>query len=123
VPIFTGDSYNVPNSFVTSSSSAKEYCLAWNQRQYRTFDGKEYTYPSKCTYIFAKDCEFQTFSIYTTNGEPCSPTEKCVTQIDVYIGMEHALNLNRVNGIVTVSIILLYYGKSLLVVGMVFYRI
>ena len=58
---------------------------------------------SRCTYIFAKDCIHQTFSIYTTNKQDCIDGQRCTTDIDIYIGMDHALSLSRNNHTTTVS--------------------
>lgn len=100
-----GSPYNLPQTFVTSSlqATANDYCQTWNQKHYRTFDGKVYSFPNRCTYLFAKDCQLQTFSIYTTNDRECYADEKCSTQIDIYVGMDHTLSLTRLQHQILVS--------------------
>ena len=99
-----GNPFILPQTYVPSSlrAESKDYCQAWNQEHYRTFDGKLYSYPSQCTYIFAKDCAHQNFAIYTTNGKGCFTDQKCTTDIDIYVGADHAVTLTRINGRVTV---------------------
>ena len=102
----TGHSYDLPHMYMTSNAqthSTNDYCQTWNRENYRTFDNKLYKFISRCTYIFAKDCIHQTFSIYTTNKQDCIDGQRCTTDIDIYIGMDHALSLSRNNHTTTVS--------------------
>ena len=102
----TGHSYDLPHMYMTSNAqtrSTNDYCQTWNRENYRTFDNKLYKFMSRCTYILAKDCIHQTFSIYTTNKQDCIDGQRCTTDIDIYIGMDHALSLSRNNHTTTVS--------------------
>jgi len=95
VPMPSDGSLNTPLSFpATWRKKSQAFCTAWDNDYYKTFDGKLFTYPSQCTYILAKDCVHQTFSIYKTNGR-CSSNERCSMSIDIYIGMDKTLTLER----------------------------
>ncbi|KAJ8974052.1 hypothetical protein NQ317_002298, partial [Molorchus minor] len=46
-------------------------CFHWGGTHYKTFDGKVYSFESKCSHILVRDAVDDTFSIVTQNHEDC----------------------------------------------------
>ncbi|GIY60677.1 hypothetical protein CEXT_155381 [Caerostris extrusa] len=73
---------------VQSTRPSSSVCSTWSASHYRTFDGGVYSFTSPCSYLFAKDCEQNTFAIHIHNGEYCATESHCSTAITIYIGAE-----------------------------------
>ncbi|GFX27525.1 hypothetical protein TNCV_4995801 [Trichonephila clavipes] len=83
---------------VQSKRPSSSVCATWSASHYRTFDGGVYSFTSPCSYLFAKDCEQDTFAIHILNGKPCVSVSDCSTEITIYIGSEMYLLTNGENG-------------------------
>ena len=60
-------------------------CITWQGTHYKTFDGKVFSFDSKCAYVLVRDAEDNTFSVIVENNPQCSdePTS-CSKIIRVY---------------------------------------
>ncbi|XP_041486043.1 mucin-2-like, partial [Lytechinus variegatus] len=47
------------------------YCNVWSQSQYRTFDGRFFSFNGQCTYLLVTDYQEESFKIYVQNNYPC----------------------------------------------------
>ncbi|GFR27036.1 von Willebrand factor [Trichonephila clavata] len=83
---------------IQSKRPSSSVCATWSASHYRTFDGGVYSFTSPCSYLFAKDCEQDTFAIHIQNGKPCASVSDCSTEITIYIGSEMYLLTNGENG-------------------------
>ncbi|KAJ8945046.1 hypothetical protein NQ318_019042 [Aromia moschata] len=61
-------------------------CFHWGSTHYKTFDGKIYSFESKCSHILVRDGVDNTFSIVTKNHEDCyfDPVH-CHTVVMIYL--------------------------------------
>ena len=61
-------------------------CVAWGQEHYRTFDNNVYTFTGQCTYVLARDCAHNTFTVNVINDRNCRPGGDCKRELDLYLG-------------------------------------
>ncbi|XP_035218784.1 SCO-spondin-like, partial [Stegodyphus dumicola] len=96
--------YTSPTGQIINSKLPKSaVCATWSASHYRTFDGGIYSFQGRCSYLFAKDCEQNTFAIHIQNGEVCDAVSSCPTTVAIYIGAEQYLLSNGDEGPVVVS--------------------
>ncbi|KFM73120.1 Mucin-5AC, partial [Stegodyphus mimosarum] len=96
--------YTSPNGQIINSKLPKSaVCATWSASHYRTFDGGIYSFQGRCSYLFAKDCEQNTFAIHIQNGEVCDSVSSCPTTVAIYIGAEQYLLSNGDEGPVVAS--------------------
>ncbi|KAG8199486.1 hypothetical protein JTE90_009334 [Oedothorax gibbosus] len=100
--VIEGPGKSMPYSFLSvtqSTSPSSGVCATWGTSHYRTFDGGLYTFKGgSCPYLFAKDCEQNTFSIHVQNGEPCQHATSCKSYVSIYVGTEEYLLSNGLDG-------------------------
>ncbi|XP_033097307.1 mucin-5AC-like, partial [Anneissia japonica] len=61
------------------------YCTTWSQDQYRTFDGKIYSFHGSCHYLLLDDAADSTFQIHIMNDDDCTPAMACSRSLAIYI--------------------------------------
>lgn len=73
-------------------------CFTWSGAHYKTFDGKIFTFESKCAHTLAQDNTDSTFSIVTQDAQECynSPRD-CYKNITIYY-QNKILTLTREKG-------------------------
>ena len=61
-------------------------CYTWGQYHYKTFDGKYFYFPGRCTYKLVADCVDDMFSVHVTNDPYCPEDLKCRRGVELYLG-------------------------------------
>ena len=76
------------NSYITIQEKLPQSgsCFTWGGSHYKTFDGKVYSFNSKCTYTLVKDAIDNVFNIIIKNSEECDiDAESCNRIIIIYL--------------------------------------
>ncbi|XP_076461744.1 uncharacterized protein LOC143294198 [Babylonia areolata] len=83
-----GGPYVQPTGTATTPTTpvGAAMCVAWGQEHYRTFDNKVYTFTGACTYVLARDCTDNTFTVTVINDRNCHSGATCKRELDIYIG-------------------------------------
>jgi hypothetical protein len=71
----TGSPYGELNNnvvFVQQKLPEPGICFTWQGTHYKTFDGRVYSFDSKCEHILVRDAIDKTFSIIVQNDPKCS---------------------------------------------------
>ena len=63
-----------------------DLCYTWGQHHYKTFDGKYFYFPGRCTYKLVADCVDDMFSVHVTNDPNCPEDMKCRRGVELYLG-------------------------------------
>ena len=77
------------NPFFTpliDSHSEDNLCYTWGQSHYKTFDGKYFYFPGRCSYKLVADCLDDLFSIHVTNDDGCLSITNCRRSVELYLG-------------------------------------
>ncbi|KAJ3643777.1 hypothetical protein Zmor_026489 [Zophobas morio] len=84
--VITVNPYGESGNFVVQEKLPEPgMCITWQGTHYKTFDGKVFSFDSKCAYVLVRDAEDNTFSVIVENNPQCSdePTS-CSKIIRVY---------------------------------------
>lgn len=76
------------------STGEPDLCYTWGQHHYKTFDGKYFHFPGRCTYKLVADCVDDMFSVHVTNDPNCPEDMKCSRGLELYLG-GHEIKVNR----------------------------
>lgn len=61
-------------------------CFTWGGTHYKTFDGKVFSFDSKCSHVLVRDGVDNTFSIVVQNSQNCQQySENCHKVIKIYL--------------------------------------
>uniref|UniRef100_A0A3Q2CDL2 VWFD domain-containing protein n=1 Tax=Cyprinodon variegatus TaxID=28743 RepID=A0A3Q2CDL2_CYPVA len=75
----------VPGSCCPRCLSRPATCIAFGDPHYRTFDGRMFHFQGTCTYILAKDCKSEDFSVLVTNDDRGRKGVSWTKEVTVFI--------------------------------------
>lgn len=102
-------SYQTTNEHVISNKSTHHYfnvtetadynvkpgaCFTWGGSHLKTFDGKVFSFSSKCAHVLVRDAADDTFTVIVKNNPACEENSKfCFKDIKIYLhNEEYALS-------------------------------
>lgn len=75
-------------------------CFTWEGTHYKTFDGKVFSFTSKCAHILVRDSIDNTFSIIVQNDPKCyGPSNSCTKIIKIYFDKKEYVLKQSAEGI------------------------
>ena len=82
---------------ISVSVESPSVCFVSGHAFFKTFDGKFFNFPGKCTYELVSDCEDETFKVHVFIDPNCALTESdknCRRFVKVYFGADTEVTIN-----------------------------
>lgn len=82
------------NSLVSRGAmNEPELCFTWRSHV-KTFDGRYFYFPGRCTYKLIHDCQDDLFSVHVFTDPFCNDLKNCRRAVNLYLGeMDIKVNL------------------------------
>lgn len=75
-------------------------CFTWEGTHYKTFDGKVFSFSSRCAYTLVRDSIDNTFSVIIQNDPKClGPPNSCTKIIKIYFDKKEYILKQSAEGI------------------------